>query len=270
MPNRTVAQLRNHYEVERTLAEKLRNSDREERKVLYGTLYDELFEKVPDHPRLTKREDPALVLKKNKSKLKMVRKLLHSNTVFAEIAPGDCEFCFYVADSVNRVYGMDISDQTSKNSIRPDNFQLIIYDGYSLPMLRRSVDVLFSDQFIEHLHPEDVQEHYTLARSLLVEGGKYVFRYPHLFRGPSDISQYFSKTPTGFHLNESTFTATVNHLKQAGYSAYQCYWFLRSVRIPVPFWWVRATERLVEKMPLRYRSAFAALLLPTVHMEATK
>ena len=270
MPNRTIAQLRNHYEVERSLADKLRASNRQERKALYEVMYDELFEKVPDHPRLTKRSNPSLILKKNKNKLKMVQRLLHQDTVFAEFAPGDCEFCFFIADRVRQVYAMDISDQTRPNRDRPANFELIVYDGYSLPMASNSIDVLFSDQFIEHLHPEDVLDHYKQARSLLVPGGKYVFRYPHLYRGPSHISRFFSDVPRGFHLNESTFTATVEKLQQAGYTRYQCYWFLRGIGIPLPFFVVKSAERLMKKVPLKLRRVMSHFMFPAVHMAAIK
>jgi hypothetical protein len=53
--NRKIDRLRHHYEVERELAEKLRNSTREQRAGLYKTLYDELFKMVPDHPRLKEK-----------------------------------------------------------------------------------------------------------------------------------------------------------------------------------------------------------------------
>ncbi len=254
MPSRTLDQLKNHYQVEKDLANRLKESNREERKALYEVMYDELFNKVPDHPRLTKRADPHLILVKNKNKMKMVRRLLSSDTIFAEFAPGDCAFCFYVANRVRRVYGMDISDQTNPTQKRPDNFELIVYDGYTLDMPKDSIHVLFSDQFIEHLHPEDVPEHYALARSLLVPEGKYVFRYPHRYRGPSDISRFFSDTPKGFHLNESTFTETVEHLKRANFSQYQCYWFLNGIQSTGTFL-VGTASRARSEEPTRSRSS---------------
>ncbi len=268
---RTTQQIKNHYEVEKSLADKLRQSStREERKQLYEVMYDELFEKVPDHPRLVMRADTQRTLRKNKTKLRMVGRLLKRSTVFAEFAPGDCEFCFFIASRVRKVYGMDISDQADPTRTKPDNFELTVYDGYLLNMPAESVDVIFSDQFIEHLHPEDVPAHYALTHHLLVPGGKYVFRYPHLYRGPSDISRFFSNTPQGFHLNESTFSATVNQLQQAGYSKYQCYWFSRFYRIPAPFWLIRGIERLLSNVSPRYRRPISSVLLPTVHIIATK
>lgn len=267
---RTTQQLKNHYEVEKELADQLRKSTREERKELYERMYDQLFERVPDHPRLTTRADPEMTHIKNKNKLLMVQEQLKRNTIFAEFAPGDCEFCFFIADRVRKVYAMDISDQTDRQRIRPQNFELIVYDGYRLDMPENSIDLLFSDQFIEHLHPDDVQYHYDLTHRLLAPGGKYIFRYPHLYRGPSDISRFFSDVPMGFHLNESTFTATVQQLKKAGYKKIQCYWFSLNLRIPISYRFFHAIESLLEKVKPRFRRPISKLLLPTVHIEATK
>ena len=53
---RTPERLRHHFEVEKELADRIRASSREERTELFSRLYDELFERVPDHPRLVRRE----------------------------------------------------------------------------------------------------------------------------------------------------------------------------------------------------------------------
>jgi hypothetical protein len=55
---RTMQQLREHYEIEKELASRLRNASREERRVLYSSLYDELFHRVPHHPQLTQKVSP--------------------------------------------------------------------------------------------------------------------------------------------------------------------------------------------------------------------
>jgi hypothetical protein len=52
---RSAEQLIEHYELEKELACKLKNSTREERKKLYTILYDELFQKIPHHPQLLKK-----------------------------------------------------------------------------------------------------------------------------------------------------------------------------------------------------------------------
>ena len=39
-----------HYEIEKELATRLKRASPEERRQRYGTLYDELLERVPYHP----------------------------------------------------------------------------------------------------------------------------------------------------------------------------------------------------------------------------
>jgi len=152
--NRTYEQVLNHYLVEKAIAERLRSANREERKRIYATMYDELFRKVADHSRLIQRDDEQLTRMANKSKFALVRKFLKPSSIFVEFAPGDCRFAMEVANHVKNVYAIDISDQRNHSSIAPNNFSLIIYDGYVLENIpANSVDIVFSDQFIEHLHP---------------------------------------------------------------------------------------------------------------------
>ncbi|MBY0395940.1 MAG: hypothetical protein K2X91_05630, partial [Thermoleophilia bacterium] len=39
-----------HYLLERSLSDRLREADRDERRRLYGVVYDELFRSLPHHP----------------------------------------------------------------------------------------------------------------------------------------------------------------------------------------------------------------------------
>ena len=52
--------LRQHYEVERELSDRLRHATREERRSLYGQVYDELYQRVPHHPQLTRKSSDEL------------------------------------------------------------------------------------------------------------------------------------------------------------------------------------------------------------------
>ncbi len=55
---RPVEQIREHYEIEKELADRLRLSSRAERRQMYGRVYDELFRRVPHHSQLTRKADP--------------------------------------------------------------------------------------------------------------------------------------------------------------------------------------------------------------------
>lgn len=56
---RTRNQVREHYEIEKELAARLRNASREERRHLYSSLYDDLLRRIPHHPMLL--QEGALV-----------------------------------------------------------------------------------------------------------------------------------------------------------------------------------------------------------------
>ena len=269
--DRSLEQVQTHYRVEKATAEKLKNSTSEERKLLYSTMYDELFSQVPDHPRLTRRKDEQLTLRANASKLALVRKFLDESVVFAELAPGDCRFAFEAAAYVHHVYGIDISDQRNPDDTAPDNFNLIVYDGYNLDEIEDdSVDVVFSDQLIEHLHPEDTRLHFQLMRRILKPGGKYVFRTPHSLTGPHDISKYFSDVPEGFHLKEWTYRELKKMIKELNYSAFQTYFSAKGLVLRLPYIHFAFWEMFLKLLPGRCRRCVARYMVPSIFAVAVK
>jgi SAM-dependent methyltransferase len=219
---RTLEQLRHHYSVEKELASQLRVSTREERSVLFGKLYQELFDRVPDHPRLVRRDTPEFSRRSIAARLRLLKPFLSPRKTFLEFAPGDCRLLAEAAPLVEKAIGVDISDQRGEDA-PPAGFQLVIYDGYHLDLPPASVDVLFSYQFLEHLHPADVDLHFALAYRLLRPGGVYVFATPHRISGPHDVSRHFSDTPEGFHLKEWTYCEMFEVLKRAGFVSASTY-----------------------------------------------
>ncbi len=247
--NRTIERLRYHYEVERELAEKLRHSTREQRTNLYKTLYDELFQRVPDHPRLRRIENPESLARAVEARMTILRPLLNDVETFLEFAPGDCRLAFEVANYVKKVYAVDISDQSGKIKNIPSNFELIVYDGYNLDLPKASIDLVFSYQFLEHLHPDDVELHLQLAFSLLKENGVYLISTPHAFSGPHDISVYFSDTPQGFHLKEWTYSEVLQISKQIGFKQMLIYRFGRFLTLDILNRINLVLESIVGKLP---------------------
>jgi ubiquinone/menaquinone biosynthesis C-methylase UbiE len=215
---RTPERLRHHFEVERELAARLRQSTREDRSTLFGSLYQELFDRVPDHPRLVRRETPEESHRSVKARMAILRDHLGPDSVLLEFAPGDCRLAYEACQHVRKVIGVDISDQSGESASVPANFELVVYDGYKLEIPDASVDVAFSYQFLEHLHPDDVRPHLAMAHRVLKPGGAYIFDTPHAFSGPHDISRYFSRTPVGFHFKEWTYREMMAELKAAGFS----------------------------------------------------
>lgn len=270
-PGRTYEQILNHYEVEKAIAARLMSATREERKKIYAGMYAELFAKVPDHSRLTRRTDEAETRRANRAKFALIRRAVDSSTVFAEFAPGDCRFVMDVAPRVKQAIGIDISDQRNPEDRVPENFSLIVYDGYNLDEIRDgSIDILFSDQLVEHFHPEDTPLHFQIADRILKKGGKYIFRTPHALNGPHDISKYFSDTPQGFHLKEWTYAEIRPVLQKAGFTKTSARMMLKRRMFPVPFLYFTAWEKILGCFPHAKIKKLAGILIREIIIVAQK
>lgn len=217
MDTRTPERIRHHYEVERELGAKLRASNPEERTELFKTLYTELFERVPDHPRLVRRVTPEDSRRKVEGQLSLLRPFLTPESTLLEIAPGDCRLAHAASRLCGEVIGVDISDQQGTGAETPDNFSLKVYDGYQVDLPDAVADVAFSYQFLEHLHPDDVEPHLRLVHRLLKPGGRYVLDTPHRFSGPHDVSRFFGDDLVCFHFQEWTFRSMEMQLESAGF-----------------------------------------------------
>lgn len=270
-PGRTAAQLENHFLVERELAERLKVANREERKRIYSTMYDELFSRVPDHSRLLRRASNAETRRNNAIKLSLVRRFISPGKTFAEFASGDCLFAYEAAKSTSKVYAIDISDQRDPKHKPPENFTLIVYDGYTLPQISdEEIDVVSSDNLIEHIHPDETSEHFRLAYRILRKGGVYFLRTPHALNGPHDISKYFSDVAEGFHLKEWTFREITEVLRDAGFSNVRTYWAARGTMFRVPLSVFRILESLINLMPRSIGRRAARFVTPHVACAAIK
>ena len=260
--DRTFEQIRNHYRIEKAIATRLKKATREERRIIHQTMYDELFKQVPDHPRLKHREDWMITALANRNKLKLIEKFINKSTVFVEFAPGDCRFAMDICNRVNFIYGVDISDQSGQFDNVPNNFELIIYDGYNLGMQESSVDVVFSDQLIEHLHPDDTEFHFQLVRKILRPQGAYIFRTPHRFSGPHDVSRYFSDEAEGFHLKEWTYSEIAKILKHLKYSSWSGYRYEKGNPAKRSFAYFIIIEYILNILPKRLRKVISKYFLP--------
>jgi SAM-dependent methyltransferase len=247
---RDAEQIREHYELEKELANKLRNSTREQRRALYGAVYDELFRRLRHHPQSVRKFDPEVRSKLVVSELRRLTHFLKPESTFLEIGAGDCQLSLAVARFVKRVYAVDISEEiTSSTARRPENFRLVMSDGYSIAVPRGSAQIAYSNQLMEHLHPDDAVEQLRSIYAALAPGGKYICVTPSRLAGPHDVSCCFDDVATGFHLKEYTTRELDNLFKDAGFTETCMYlttqWFivLLPVRIAI------VLERVLEMLP---------------------
>lgn len=259
---RTPEQIREHYEIEKTLADKLRNASREERRSLYPALYDELFRRVPLHPQLTHKADRRSQSALVSIRMGLLKRFLNRDTVFLEMGAGDCALSLEVAKHVKKVYAVDVSEQITRNKLFPQNFELIISDGCSIPLPANSIDIAYSDQLLEHLHPEDALDQLHNIYKALCPGGSYICITPNRLSGPHDVSKYFDDVATGFHIKEYTVTELCNLFRRVGFTEIDSYTGAKGFYLKFPTFITKFIELSLSRLksPLRRKMANTIIL----------
>lgn len=80
--------------------------------------------------------------------LKQLRPLLDLNSVFLEIGASDCALARRAAGYVERVYAIDICEDTMGRLGGPPNLHRVVHDGVRIPLPYATVDVAFSRQVV--------------------------------------------------------------------------------------------------------------------------
>jgi ubiquinone/menaquinone biosynthesis C-methylase UbiE len=207
--------------------------------------------------------------------ISLLEPFLGKEQVFLEIGPGDCSLAFELCRRVERVYGVDVSKTITEQQELPENFQLILSDGVHIDLPVESVDFVFSNQLMEHLHPDDAIQQLQEIYRVLKPGGAYLCITPHRFMGPDDVSQFFDEVATGFHLKEYTNSELYVLFKTVGFSKVKFLfgWRGRHYR-PVPITPSRVLEFCLRPFPyhLRKKAAFSPFIRNLLYIKllATK
>lgn len=249
--------LKQHYEVEKELAERLRNASKDERLGLYSKVYDELFRRVPHHSQLRKKASPELEAARVSRRMRLLLPFLNRDSVFMEIGAGSGALSLRIAPSVNRVYALDVSKEIATAQELPPNMQYLISDGCSVPVPEGSVDLAFSDQLIEHLHPDDAFEQLENIHAALRPGGICICMTPNRLNGPHDVSKYFSDVAEGFHLKEYTNGELKGLFREAGFARVRVLIGARGRYIGTPVLPVASVERIISRLPRRAGKSIA-------------
>jgi ubiquinone/menaquinone biosynthesis C-methylase UbiE len=206
-----------HYELEKKLAQRILESSPETRARVTTEAYNELFSNIPWHSQLhniEERKQVELSLKRM-----FFEYLLEPDSDILDIGAGTAYWTRYSADkTTGRCVGIDVSKEVLVRKLDdPQNLELYVMDAVELDFQASSFDIAFSSQLIEHLHPDDVEPHFARVHGVLKENGIYAFDTPSKLNGPHDISKYFDKVATGFHLKEWTYRELVNSLTKVGF-----------------------------------------------------
>jgi SAM-dependent methyltransferase len=247
--NRSVEQIKEHYQVEKELAHRLLSSTKAEREHLYTDLYDELYSRISHHPRWTRKSDPKISAWIVSQRMKLLKGYLSPEITYLEVGPGDCSLSIEVSKLVKKVYAVDVSTEVTKNQVFPENLDFVLSNGCNIPIEHNTVHIAYSHQMMEHLHPDDAQDQLKEIYNALVPGGRYICITPNRLSGPHDISKYFDEVATGFHLKEYTVTELYQLFLKVGFSK---------------VFWIKSKDELNFKIPLSLFTVFFIQLTETL------
>ena len=250
----TEEQINQMLESEIKHSNRLRINDAFKRKKLYKKVYDDYYSELPFHPAFRLNKD--LTSKKNRLdfQLKKLKPVLNKNDIFVEIGAGDCSLSIQVSPFVSKVIAMEIAKSYAKqNSNLPENVEIKIFDGFNFPFQENTIDFFYSNQCMEHLHPEDAIEQLKSIFLCLKDKGKYMCITPNQLLGPGDISGYFGNKPIGFHLKEYTDVELKKILKNVGFKKIRFQTIIKNKSIYIPFFMKWTIEKLFSKISRRKR-----------------
>ena len=215
--DRSLDRIQAHYDLEVRLAQRLREAPKHDRRILYTQVYDELFRNIPDHPMRTRTD--AVRRASIANTVKILKRFLRADMTFLEVGAGDCRLSLAVSGLVRNVVAVDVTAELVDISTFPQNFALYVSDGTSIPVPASSVDFVFSNALMEHVHPDDAIEQLHNIAAALKPGGLYYCITPNRITGPHDVSAYFDEEPRGFHLKEYSFSDLNSLFKSAGFKS---------------------------------------------------
>jgi SAM-dependent methyltransferase len=254
---RAAAQLREHYAIERSLAQRLREAPVAERGPLYAEVYDELFTRVPHHPQLRRRASRERAAQVERE-LHFLVGLLTVDLAVLEIGAGDLALSRRLAGMVREVHAVDVASEIADGEAVAANLHIYLTDGPSLPLADCSVALAYSNQLIEHMHPHDAIEHLREVFRVLAPGGRYLCVTPNALTGPWDISRMFSTVPAGLHLHEYTNRELAALLATAGFIDPRAVVPARHTAREVPAWLFTTPELVLQPLPARVRRLLLA------------
>ena len=215
--DRTVAQLWEQYQVEKELAARLRDASPLERRKLYSSVYDELFRRIPHHSQLTDKVSPQQRAARISLQLRLLDRFLEAWCCSA----GDRRrrLRAVAARRASRPQGLRAgrvhlhhAGHSSAGQLRAD-----LSDGVSVPVHSGRITLAYSNQLMEHLHPQDAAEQLANIFKAHRAGRRLRLHHSELFTGPHDISRYFADTANGFHLQGIHDRRAAQIMRKAGF-----------------------------------------------------
>jgi SAM-dependent methyltransferase len=131
-----------------------------------------------------------------------------------------------LAESADLAVGVDVSktciDAASAKASPRVRFELV--RDMTLPFPNATFDGAYSNDVLEHVHPDDAETHLREVLRVLRPGGRYLLYTPGRAWGPSDMTKAFWPQGCGFpamgsHIHEYTFDELARMMTKCGFDS---------------------------------------------------
>lgn len=209
-----------HWELEKQLTQDLLLSTPQNRWEMFDRSYTRLYSDLEWLNRSVGESRP--VVEENHDHEKWSTAIGAPPLALYEIGSGKGELIMYLARKGFHCKATEVTRERGEKHLDEGvpNLSWGVSDGVHLERFESaaSYDIVISDQVLEHLHPDDIEAHLRGVHQILKPGGRYIFRTPHRFSGPHDVSRVFEcDRPLGMHLKEYTHREFMTALRRAGF-----------------------------------------------------
>jgi SAM-dependent methyltransferase len=209
------ARRREQFQFERELRARILLSPAAARQAVISQAYGELFERFPDHAVFLNTAERRREM--GRLAAGMIAPLARPGWRVLEIGCGRGDALEALAHAGLTCVGIEPSRHMIDVCGERSLVTVVYGTADRLEFPPESFDLLFSQQVLEHLHPDDVPVHFREAWRVLRPGGVLAIETPNRRTGPQDISRGFTRTAEGLHLKEWSFRELIREYRNAGF-----------------------------------------------------